>query len=167
MKRRGSAGAGRVRLVLLGGGRAEQLQRRSRDRARRPRRLPLPCLRAWACTGVRAGGLAIRQPCVAAHAPDVRLGAPAHGAWLCPSSLAGWARCTVKMVRRRPHGAGGSTTDTPRRPYAGARCVQRVPRGTVWVGRALEQEDVHVISFEPLQKHKTRNFQNKVENVRK
>jgi hypothetical protein len=41
MKRRRPAVAGWVRLVLLGGGRAERLRRRSRDRARRPRRLQL------------------------------------------------------------------------------------------------------------------------------
>jgi hypothetical protein len=69
--------------------------------------------------GVSAGMLAIRRPCVAAHAPDVRLGAPAHGAWLCPSFLAGWARRTVKTARRRPHGVSRFTAGASRCPYTG------------------------------------------------
>jgi hypothetical protein len=67
--------------------------------------------------GVRVGVLAIRRPCVTAHAPDVRLGAPAHGAWLWPSSLAGWARRTVKTARRRPHGVSRFTAGASRCPY--------------------------------------------------
>jgi hypothetical protein len=97
--------------------------------------------------GVRAGMLAIRRPCVAAHAPDVCLGAPAHGAWLCPPSLVGWARRTVKTARRRVRRRARSTTMFSRRPYTGDRTTRRMAKPTPRRARALTRRRRHSALF--------------------
>jgi hypothetical protein len=76
-------------------------------------------LHAWACTGVRAGASAIRQPGVAAHAPDGRRGALEHDAWLCPRSRPGGLGARWK---RR---GGNPTAQTVHHGYAEASVRRR------------------------------------------